>query len=70
MRKKSNQRPMGIYSLELRECGCEIKRYSGGRVNTIGCKDHRNIIEYVCPICEKKYKKKQLLKECRWSHAE
>jgi len=61
---------MGIYSLESRECGCEIRRYSGGRVITIGCKDHRNITGYVCPICGKKYKKKPLLKKCRWSHAE
>jgi len=65
---KSNQRPRGIYSSESRECGCEIRRYVGGSVIIVGCKDHPNHTEYVCPICGKKQSKKQLI-ECRWSHA-
>jgi len=65
---KSNKKSMGIYSLESRGCGCEIRRYTGGKVITIGCKDHSNNDEYVCPICGKRQTMKQL-KECRWSHA-
>lgn len=69
MSKKSNHKRKGIYSSESRECGCEIRRYSGGKIITIGCQNHHNITEYVCPICEKKHKNYQLLKECRWTHA-
>ena len=52
-----NLKSMGLYSLELKDCGCKIKRFTGGKVVTIGCKNHQNSLEYVCPICEKTFTK-------------
>jgi len=69
MNKKSKLKSMGIYSTESKECGCELRRYAGGKVITTGCKVHSNVIEYVCPACGKKLKNLHLLKECKWSHA-
>ena len=68
MKNDLNLKSYGICSLEEIDCGCKIRRYVGGRIITIGCNDHTNKIEYVCPVCKKKLSKKQL-KECRWSHA-
>ena len=69
MNKPSNPKPMGLYSLEEKECGCKIKRYTGGRVLIVGCKNHESSTEYVCPTCKKKHQSKQLLRKCKWSHA-
>ena len=60
MNKTSDLKPMGLYSLEEKNCGCKVKRYSGGKVVTIGCMKHETVLEYVCPICEKKHNKKDL----------
>jgi len=68
MNKQDNSKFRGIYSLEIKDCGCKIRRYSGGRVITIGCNAHSDRNEYICPICGKKQSKKQL-KTCKWSHA-
>jgi len=68
MNTKSGLKSFGIYSLENVHCGCQIRRYAGGRVVTIGCQVHSNQTEYICPVCGKKQSKKQL-KECKWSHA-
>ena len=68
MKTKSGLKSFGIYSLENKYCGCQIRRYAGGIVITIGCQVHSNRTEYICPVCKKKQSKKQL-KECKWSHA-
>ena len=63
-----NQKAMGLYSLENMDCECEIRRYMGGKVIIIGCENHPGFSEYVCPTCGKKYRKRQQLKDCQWSH--
>jgi len=69
VKKLSNQKPKGLHSLEIKDCGCRIKRYTGGRVMLMGCRNHDSFTKYVCPVCGKKYSKKPQLIECRWSHA-
>lgn len=66
---ESEQKPMGLHSLEQKDCGCEIRRYTGGKTIVNGCKQHKNSTVFVCPVCSKEYSNKQELKKCRWSHA-
>ena len=58
-----------LYSQKFEPCGCKIRRYSGGKVFTKGCKDHSDKMEYFCPVCKKEYPTELELKACRWSHA-
>ena len=69
MNTKSGLKTFGIYSLENKYCGCQIRRYAGGRVITIGCQVHSNQIEFICPVCGGKKQSRKQLKECKWSHA-
>ena len=59
----------GIFSLEVLDCGCKIKRYVGGKQITIGCNDHETTVAFVCPSCGKACKNKKASKDCAWSHA-
>ena len=69
MEELSKRKMMGLYSLEHKMCGCNIKRYTGGKVIVSGCTRHKNFMAYICPICKSKYQNKQDLKKCRWNHA-
>ena len=73
----SNVKPMGIYSLEVLECGCKLKRYISG-LNVIDSDDrnsqctnpkHKNFKEHECRVCGEQFKGKKPLSEHRWSHA-
>ena len=70
----TTKRRMGIYALELKECGCRVKEYIGGKVVIEACKEHVKKIYYQCPSCGKRFdgksgKGKSAMKECAWSHA-
>jgi len=66
---KTRAKLMGIYSSEILECGCEIRKYLGGIQIQSGCDIHRNRKLFVCPICDKILKNKKILKEHKWTHA-
>ena len=70
-------KPMGIYSLEVLDCGCKLKRYCSG-VTVIDSEDrnlqctnpkHIDFKEYECRVCGEKFDGKTPLQEHRWSHA-
>lgn len=59
---------VGIYGLEVLECGCKIKHYAGGLTVRSGCKKHQSKVLYVCRSCGKSMMKKELKKH-KWTHA-
>jgi len=69
MEQLKNKKYMGLYSSEFKTCGCEIRQYTGGKVLLIGCENHDDLTEYICPTCGQHYSKKNQLKKCQWSHA-
>lgn len=69
---------MGIYNLQIKECGCRVKSYIGGKVVIEGCENHDTEVYHVCPSCSKIFKGdsnhngqgKKEMKQCVWSHAQ
>jgi hypothetical protein len=58
---------MGIYAKELLDCGCEIRKYLGGRIIQSGCNTHRSSVSFKCPSCAKDYDSKAELTRHKWA---
>ena len=60
----------GIYSLEVLDCGCQIKRYTRSKTITIGCSLHPGIKrQWICHKCNSEFSSEKGLKDHQWEHA-
>jgi hypothetical protein len=78
----SQTKRVGIYSLLIKDCGCKVKSYVGGKVVIEGCNNgHETEVFHKCPSCGKIFHGKRgkgrynnngktEMKACAWSHAQ